>query len=262
MATETIERRFAAIGARVKVVKAPRRNPWQPSGLLDVVTDGRGEYFEFRLVGRRGISLSVVDEDRDERCLLLLVRERGEKSKFLCGFDERHWFVAAVPESVSGVGSVEAAKIALQPDLVREKIARVRPKDRFARRNVAYVRQGEWFFLPQWTLEVDEQDVLHNEPLTRGHGKAHILELAYRRGGETVYVDDEHPTGITQEEFWALPRSRQKGDWYEMVRNPELYAKGAVRHPDHNTIVLHFWHRVLMNTEQGARAMRHVAFLD
>jgi len=26
--------------------------------------------------------------------------------------------------------------------------------------------------------------------------------------------------------------------------------------------VLHGWHRVLMNTEQGARAMRHVAFLD
>lgn len=26
--------------------------------------------------------------------------------------------------------------------------------------------------------------------------------------------------------------------------------------------VLHGWHRVLMNTEAGARAMRHVAFLD
>ena len=41
-----------------------------------------------------------------------------------------------------------------------------------------------------------------------------------------------------------------------------LYAKGAVRHPDHNTIVLHGWHRVLMNTEHAARAMRHVAFID
>jgi hypothetical protein len=111
MATETLERRFAAIGARVKVVKAPWRNPWPPSGLLDVASDGRGEYFELRLVGRPGISLSVVDEDRDERCLLLPVREGAEKSKFLCGFDERHWFVAAVPESISGVGSVEAAKI-------------------------------------------------------------------------------------------------------------------------------------------------------
>jgi hypothetical protein len=28
------------------------------------------------------------------------------------------------------------------------------------------------------------------------------------------------------------------------------------------TIELASWHRVLMNTEQGARAMRHVAFLD
>jgi hypothetical protein len=48
----------------------------------------------------------------------------------------------------------------------------------------------------------------------------------------------------------------------EMVRDPELYAKGSVRHPDHNTIVLPSWHRVLTNTEQRARAMRHVAFLD
>ena len=258
MFAETLERRFAAIGARVKVVKRTPRS-W---GLLDVETDGRGEYFELRLLGRREISAAVVDEDRDERCLLLLLREGGEKSKFLCGFDERHWFVAAVPESVSGVGSVEAAKLALQPDLVRDAVDRKRPQDRFARRNVAYVRQGEWFFLPQWTLEVDEQDVLHDEPLTRGRGKAHILEFAYRRGGETVYVDAEHPTGISPEEFDALPLSKPRGDRVGMVRNPELYAKGEVRHPDHNTIALHYWHRVLMNTEQGARAMRHVAFLD
>jgi hypothetical protein len=37
---------------------------------------------------------------------------------------------------------------------------------------------------------------------------------------------------------------------------------GAVRHPDHATIVLRDWHRVLMNTEHRAEAMRHVAFLD
>jgi hypothetical protein len=41
-----------------------------------------------------------------------------------------------------------------------------------------------------------------------------------------------------------------------------VYAKGSVRHPDHATIHLATWHRVLMNTEQAARAMRHVAFLD
>ena len=47
-----------------------------------------------------------------------------------------------------------------------------------------------------------------------------------------------------------------------MVRDPDVYAKGTVRHPDHATIRLPEWHRVLMNTEQGAKAMRHVAFID
>lgn len=255
MGTEALERRFAAIGARVKVARAPG------ASRIDVRSDRRGEFFELR--AGRGSLLEVVEADRDDRCLLLLVREGGEKSKFLCGFDERHWFVAAIPESASGVAGVVAAKDALQPQPVREAVARVRPKDRFRRRNAAYVRQGEWFFLPQWGLVVDERDVLRDELLTRGRGKAHVIELAYRRGGEIVYVSDVHPWGIGDAEFELLsPAQQRNGLWEQMVRDPELYAKGSVRHPDHNTIVLHGWHRVLMNTEQGARAMRHVAFLD
>jgi hypothetical protein len=42
----------------------------------------------------------------------------------------------------------------------------------------------------------------------------------------------------------------------------DVFAKGAIRHPDHATIDLAGWHRVLMNTEQHARAMQHVVFLD
>jgi hypothetical protein len=259
MATEVLERRFAAIGARVKVIRTARDD----LARIDVGSDRRGEFFELRLAGGSRISLDVIDADRDDRSLLLLVREHGEKSKFLCGFDERHWFVAAIPESARGVTGVTSAKDALQPEAVREAVARVRPRDRFRRRNAAYVRQGEWFFLPQWTLVVDEWDVLRDEPLTRGRGKDHLLELAFRRGGETVFVNAEHPSGISAAEFELLSPSQQRGgSWREMVRDPELYAKGSVRHPDHNTIVLHGWHRVLMNTEQRARAMRHVAFLD
>jgi hypothetical protein len=93
------------------------------------------------------VDLEVVDLARIERHLLLLARDGEEKSKFLCGHDERHWFVAAVPESVSGVSGVQA-KAALQPELVREAIERMRPKDAFRRRNAAYVRQGEWFLRP------------------------------------------------------------------------------------------------------------------
>jgi hypothetical protein len=259
MGTEVLERRFAAIGARVKVIRTGRGNAPQ----IDVGSDRRGEIFELRLPSGRGVSLNVVEADRDDRCLLLLVRESSEKSKFLCGFDERHWFVAAVPESASAVRGVASAKDALQPEAVREAVSRVRPRDRFRRRNTAYVRQGEWFFLPQWALVVNGKDILRNEPLTRGRGKDHVLEFAFRRGGETVFVNEAHPGGISAAEFELLSRSQQRsGRWRQMVRDPELYAKGSVRHPDHNTIVLHGWHRVLMNTEQGARAMRHVAFLD
>lgn len=253
---EVLERRFASIGARIKVERAagaPR---------IDVGVDRRGEFFALR-IARDHDAVSVVDADRDDRCLLLLVRDGGEKSKFLCGFDERHWFVAAIPETARGVGGVVAAKDALQPEPVRNAVTRVRPRDRFRRRNAAYVRQGEWFFLPQWTVDVDERQVLHDEPLTRGRGKDHVLEYAFRRGGETVFVNAAHPTGITAAEFDRLAQSQvRKGGWRQMVRDPELYAKGAVRHPDHNTIVLHGWHRVLMNTEHAARAMRHVAFID
>ena len=258
MGTVVLERRFAAIGARVKVIRTARER----AARIDVGFDRRGEFFELRLAGSRSASFEVVDADPDDRCLLLLVREAGEKSKFLCGFDERHWFVAAIPESARGVTGVVSAKDALQPDAVREAVARVRPRDRFRRRNAAYVRQGEWFFLPRWALVVDERDVLRDEPLSRGRGKDHVLELAFRRGGETVFVNAEHPGGISVTEFELLPPSQQRSGWREMVRDPELYAKGSVRHPDHNTVVLHGWHRVLMNTEQGARAMRHVAFLD
>ena len=41
-----------------------------------------------------------------------------------------------------------------------------------------------------------------------------------------------------------------------------VFAKGEVRHSDHNTIVLHEWHEVLMNRENQSRTMRNVAFID
>jgi hypothetical protein len=47
-----------------------------------------------------------------------------------------------------------------------------------------------------------------------------------------------------------------------MTRNASVYARGTVRHSDHETITLSFWHRVLMNTETKTRTMAKVAFLD
>jgi hypothetical protein len=78
-----------------------------------------------------------------------------------------------------------------------------------------------------------------------------------------VYVNHRHPSGIGEARYARLtPEQRRSGAWTRWLRDPEVYAKGTVRHPDHATVHLAGWHRVLMNTEQGARAMRIVAFLD
>ena len=75
MGIEVLERRFAAIGARVKVTRAPReRFP-----RIDVGLDRRGEFFELSSPGHR-VSFEIVEADGDERCLLLLVRDGVEKS--------------------------------------------------------------------------------------------------------------------------------------------------------------------------------------
>src|ERR671917_139641 len=62
---------------------------------------------------------------------------------------ERHWFVATVPESAP-VGTVRAAKEALKPAEVQVAQGRrgLRAGARNRRKNAAYRRQGEWFFLP------------------------------------------------------------------------------------------------------------------
>jgi hypothetical protein len=69
MGAEVLERRFAAIGARVKLTRASRGG----DGRIDIRADGRGEFFEFQLA--RGVSFNVVEADRDDRCLLLLMRD-------------------------------------------------------------------------------------------------------------------------------------------------------------------------------------------
>jgi hypothetical protein len=259
MSHEVLERRFARMGARLRVVDGPRLGV--PS--IDIKFDRKGELFELRFPGSGpAVDVEVVDIWPGDRHLLLLVRDGAEKSKFVCGHDERHWFVAAVPEGERGVSGVGAALRALRPEAIRAA-AEVHRTSPLSRRNVVYLRQGEWFFVPVHELFPPDVEVLRDEPLSRGRGKAHLMEYAYRRGGEPVYVSRKHPAGLTRAQLDALPeRERPAQSWQQLVRDAEVFAKGAIRHPDHATIVLRDWHRVLMNTEQQAKAMRHVVFLD
>jgi hypothetical protein len=260
MQTELLDRRFGVIGARLKLAGPQTGGP-----RIDIGVDARGEFFDIDFSGAGdAVELDVVDVDRATRHLLLLARRRGQKSKFLCGHDERHWFVAAVPEDARGVTGVAAARAALQPNIIRAAVVKARPKDPLRRRNAAYLRQGEWFFIREPRLDPPDYLVLHREPLTRGRGsKPHILERAYRRGGETVWVNRRYPRGISDAHYRRLSNAERRGrGWIPLARDPKLFAMGAVRHSDHATLVLDGWHRVVMNTEQRASAMQHVVFLD
>ncbi len=112
---------------------------------------------------------------------------------------------------------------------------------------------------------MNEKLILRNEPLRRGAGKPHIVEQLYRTGGEVVYVCGTHPNGLTESPYRKLIQRNPEASawgWTAMRRNMRVYARGKVRHPDHATISLPVWHRVLMNTENETDAMRNVVFID
>jgi hypothetical protein len=248
MNTDLLNLKFARIGARLKIADRPtRRNRQAGVVSLDVQADRRGEFFEIARRSGAEAEVAVLDVQPAERHLLLLVREGKDKSKFLCGHDERHWFVAGIPESAP-VGTVRQAKEALKPAEIRlaQALKGLRAEARARRKNAAYVRQGEWFFIPAGGLAVDESLVLRNEPLVRGNGgKPHWAEFCYRTGGEQVYVCGRHPNGVTEAEYQRIlaGNARAKGwGWRAMRRNAGVYVRGRIRHPDHATITLHGWH--------------------
>lgn len=273
MDTQVVQKHFAAMGARV-LVHPPSPPPfWStqrpPAGpvAVDVRSDRRGEYFDIALDANVA-AIDVIDVQPRSRHLLLLARldDGRRKDKFLCGHDERSWFVAAVPDE-RGVSNVRTAFEALKPAPVRVAQNRtgVRFRDRARRRTQAYIRQGEWFFLPAPGVVAKPALVLRNEPLRRGAGKPHMCAELYREGGTTVYVCGRRPNGLTEQQYGQLLKSTpsaQGWNWRVMRRDPRVYVRGRVWHADHQTVVLPFWHQVQMNTETQSRAMRNVAFLD
>jgi len=227
----TLETKFNKIGARVRTTT--HRGMVQPIR-IDIRRDLNGAYFDVRHRGDVRIHVPEV-RPRDRHLVLTAYQpqqqtRRESTSTFLCGHDEQDWFVAAVPEAAQ-VRTVQHAKDALMPqeawDSIREHRLPLHQRD--ARCTIAFTRQGEWFFLPRPWLQVSEDQILHDEPIRRGVGKPHECQFLFRT---------------------------QRG-------NDELtYARGAVRHADHNTIVLPYWHQVVQNTETTSRAIEQVAYVD
>lgn len=266
---EYLNRHFARMGARIKLdFPANRRGSRSAPLTVDVRRDADGEYFEIRR-NPADVALDVLDVRPKERHLLLLARldNGARKDKFVCGHDERAWFAAAVP-NVAGVSNVRTALEALRPATVRlaASDARLGFGGVYRRRTPVYTRQGEWFFVPAPSIRPQPWMVLRNEPLRRGNGKPHWAEMLFRSGGEPVYIRGDGRETISafayERRLARNPDAVAKQGWRLMMRNPEAYVRGRIRHSDHATIVLDGWHRVAMNRENEAPAMRHLAFLD
>ena len=219
---KALRNKFAAMGARAQVDVTEDRCE------IGIVTDSDGERFDLRLPQDGSVEAKVLDLQAAERHLLLSIHDRqfNETQKFLCGHDEFHWFVAAVPDN-SEPGKVEEAMEALKPRAVRDEQERrrVKRRHRTRRRTAAYIRQGEWYFVPEPDVVVPPKEVQHNGVLVRGRGKPHQVQWLYRQKGPEA----------------------------------KTYARGRVTHEDHSTVKLDEWHRVMVNTESRAMTRKRRA---
>jgi hypothetical protein len=242
---EFLRRHFSRMGARLRLTEAGGR-PWAKIR-IDVGRDRSGEFFDIRCDS--GVVPEVLDVQPEHRHMVLMVRDGNAKNKYLLGRDERHWFAAAVPGD--NVHDVRTAIDSLRP---------IEAEDRRA------IRQGEWFFVADRGVSNRGAAIHRNEPLSRGAGsKPHICEELMRRGGVTVMVSSEYPTGISAARYERLVSADARLrslSWRRMTRDADVYARGDVRHRDHKTICLDGWHRVYMNRERLARHAPQVAFLD
>jgi hypothetical protein len=239
-------REFERAALRLELMEAPIARTNAEIFQMDIVRD-RGERFRLWR-GHEDNVVRVTDADRARHQIVLLVQEparafetqhfkryhniervlaRGgelvretadawivrrwtsaERRRYLCGLDERHYFVA----QVRGGSTVRDAHRELKPDVVRD-----------AERSHAgrTLRQGEWFFVPLTPAEKFQlAGLLRESPwaLRRreslgGNGRPHIADevvmdvhRVYARG--VVRHPDHKPL--------ALP------EWRRVHRNAEI----------------------------------------
>ena len=187
------------------------------------------------------------------------------KFKILCGHDERHYFSAGVPES-SGASTVNEAKEALLPkEFIKLHKKKGRSKNRLNRKNEVGRRQGEWIFIKTNFEPPDDAIIKKNEPISRGGGsKDHICEEVFSKGGTTVWVNNMYaPNGVSIREKNKLIKEHGNNIVFnQRTVSATVYVRGYVRHPDHKTIILPGWHKVIMNRENESAASKISVFLD
>lgn len=142
----------------------------------------------------------------------------AEKRHFLVGRDERQLFMCRLPHPCTSVLDAHAAL--KNPQL--ESLER--------RGDGKTIRQGEWYFVS--VPEAEEREI--ETVLTSGAAVIH------RRRGINSFISRPGKQHVADEIVVHRPVGFDEN---------RVYARGAVRHPDHWTVRLPRWHLVLRNSE-------------
>jgi hypothetical protein len=254
---------FNRAGARASIKRLDRKSlrRLQHPMSIDVVSDEPDEYFDIQL--SPDVQLAVVDVQPRQRHLLLSAWNAVGEDRFLCGHDEYHWFVAALPHESDAL-TVEAAMESLKPLLVK-RLEERKHKGKHHRKSDVYMRQGEWFFLPCPHASIDRKQVSHGGMLHRGDSKPHHCTFLYE-DGEREYECARYPKlAFFESEYKHILKTRRKAKqwgWRQLPFNPTLYAKGWIEHEDHSPLFLDIWHRVEMNRESDRLSMSRMIYRD
>jgi hypothetical protein len=259
MDTTTLNKHFKRMGAH----RVPDHRQEDVGVSLDVLRDGGGEFFSIDIFDK-DLTADVLQVDKEDKHLLLMVKDFNGMSKYLCGHDERHWFVAGVDRFARDIADAKEG-LKSSEALISQRRNKDKTKNKNKRKNKGFLRQGEWFFTPCPDFNegiANRGGIIHkNEPIQRGRSKPHIVEEIIRSGGVTVYIHRDFPDGISQEEYQKYMKANpnKRMGWQTRIEGARVVGRGKVKHPDHATITLKGWHQISTNRETG---LQSVAFLD
>ena len=261
---EQIRTEFLRAGARVNIrqLNFQTSSRFQRPMRIDIRPDEFGEYFDIQVAS--DVGLAALDIAPRDRHLLLAAWNMFGVDRFLCGHDERHWFVAALPNEPLAL-NVEAAKDALKPRRVQRQERR-RRRGKHYRKTDVYIRQGEWFFIPCRHASIDRTRVVSDGLLRRAPAsKPHICSFLFE-DGEREYECDRYPKlAFFESEYRHILRTRRKAkqwNWRALPFRPDVYVKGQVEHEDHSPLFLDVWHRVELNRETDKLTMSRMIYRD
>jgi hypothetical protein len=243
---EHLTQHFARAGIALEIAERGFVRSVRGRAQITQIDIGRGAGGErIRCFPSPGAELRVLGVDADEQQVVLSVREPerrfvenvyfrrerifrdvervtpAEERRLLIGMDERHLFVAQLSGGDKPT-SVRDAHRKLAPAGI--------PGDAKRRKKAGIKRQGEWFFVP---LRAHERQRVVEAAET-------LVERKVALGSRNGRRNDRGRPHVVQERVRLLsPDDPLRGE----------FARGWVRHPEHKTIVLKAWVRVLTNTE-------------